>query len=184
MAKYKALNQQEFIEGKYAIVPIRMEDRYLIMKWRNEQIYHLRQEKLLSKEDQDEYFKNVISRTFDMESPHQILFSFLKNGECIGYGGLVHINWIDKNAEISFIMNTSHEKNFFETYWKVYLKLIEKVSFQALSLHKIFTYAFDLRPKLYKIFEDKNFIEEARLKEHCFFEQKFIDVVIHSKIIK
>jgi hypothetical protein len=34
-----------------------------------------------------------------------LLFSFLKNGECIGYGGLVHINWIDQNAEISFMID-------------------------------------------------------------------------------
>ena len=29
---------------------------------------------------------------------------------------------------------------------------------------------------------DSKFIEEARLKEHCFFDHKHIDVVMHSKI--
>lgn len=159
-----------------------MEDKYAIMKWRNEQIYHLRQNRLLTESDQDAYFENVVAKLFDQDKPNQILFSYLENGKCIGYGGLVHINWIDKNAEISFIMDTSLEKEFFSFHWQTYLGLIEKVAFEELHLHKIFTYAFDLRPKLYEVLENSSYKREARLKEHCFFEGKFIDVIIHSKM--
>ena len=49
---------------------------------------------------------------------------------CIGYGGLVHINWIDKNAEISFVLNTNLESNEFSFHWSNYLGLIEKVAFK------------------------------------------------------
>lgn len=182
MTQYKVLNKQEFAKGNHSLVPIRIEDRYLIMQWRNEQLYHLRQAMPLTKEDQDAYFENVVSKLFEQEQPHQILFSFLENGTCIGYGGLVHINWIDKNAEISFIMNTILEKNRFHEIWFAYLNLIEKVAFEELRLHKIFTYAFDIRPHLYEVLLNANYIEEVRLKEHCFFESKFIDVLIHSKI--
>ena len=100
---YKALNKQVYKSGNYTITPLRFEDRLDIMKWRNEQIYHLRQNKPLTEIDQDNYFKNVIQILFNQNLPDQILFSFLKNDVCIGYGGLVHINWTDKNAEISFI---------------------------------------------------------------------------------
>ena len=179
---YKSLNQQKFIIDDYSIIPIRIEDRYLIMNWRNEQVYHLRQNKLLTKKDQDLYFKNVVHAQFENDKPTQILFSFLNKNICVGYGGLVHINWYDKNAEISFIINTKLENEFFVTYWLIYLDLIQKVAFDELNLHKIFTYAFDLRPQLYNILTNAAFCEEARLKEHCFFENKYIDVVIHSKI--
>lgn len=182
MNSYKALNNQVFSNGNYSIVPIRFEDRMDIMKWRNEQIYHLRQSKPLTIEDQNSYFENTVAKLFDQEQPNQILFSYLENNVCIGYGGLVHINWIDKNAEISFIMDTELEGNFFQLHWMNYLSLIEKVAFEELKFHKIYTYAFDLRPHLYKVFTDSGFMEEARLKEHCFFENKFIDVVIHCKI--
>jgi len=182
--KYKALkNKQEFTSGNYAIVPIRFEDRYNIMQWRNEQIYHLRQERPLTKEDQDHYFKEVVSKLFDQEKPAQILFSFLKNGECIGYGGLVHINWTDKNAEISFIMNTQLEKEFFQTHWCKFLYLLEQVAFGELSFHKIFVFAFDLRPHLYDVLEKFDYNNEARLKEHYLFDNKFIDALIFSKIV-
>lgn len=182
MSSYKVLHKQKFESGNFSLIPIRFEDRLDIMKWRNEQIYHLRQKKPLTIENQDIYFKTIISNLFDQEQPNQILFSFLENNNLIGYGGLVHLNWFDKNAEISFIMNTELEKFRFEDVWKAYLKLIEKVAFEELKFHKIFTYAFDLRPNLYPVLISAGFKEEARLDQHCFYEGKYIDVVIHSKM--
>jgi RimJ/RimL family protein N-acetyltransferase len=178
---YKVLNTQIFTIDSYSIVPIRYEDRWNIMQWRNEQMYHLRQNKKLKSDEQDVYFKKVVSQLFEIEQPNQILFSFLDGNKCIGYGGLVHINWVDKNAEISFIMDTQLEKDYFSLHWKTYLKLIEKVAFDDLKLHKIYTFAFDLRPHLYTVLENSGYKKEAILEEHCFFEDKFMNVVIHSK---
>ena len=149
MNSYKVLKKQLFSLNEYSIIPIRYEDRLSILKWRNEQIYHLRQDKLLTKNDQDYYFKNVVNKLFNMQRPNQLLFSFLKENLCVGYGGLVHINWVRKNAEISFVMDTELEKKYFSIHWRIFLKLIEQVAFIDLNFHKIFTYAFDLRPHLY-----------------------------------
>ena len=46
---YKCLKKQKYDYNQLALVPIRFEDRYLIMQWRNEQIYHLRQESKICK---------------------------------------------------------------------------------------------------------------------------------------
>jgi len=159
-----------------------MEDRFAIMKWRNEQIYHLRQNKPLTIEDQENYFTKTVDKLFNQVQPNQILFSFLENDICIGYGGLVHINWIDKNAEISFIMDTALEQDNFQFHWKNYLGLIEKVAFGELNLHKIFVYAFDLRPNLYQALKFKEYFQDARLKEHCLFNNEYLDVLIYSKL--
>lgn len=182
MRKYKCLSKQEYTHGLFNLVPIRDEDKLQILKMRNEQIYHLRQAEELTIELQETYFTNVISSLFDQERPSQILFSLLEDGKFIGYGGLVHINWIDMNAEISFIMKTVLEEESFEYNWLNFLKFIEKVAFFDLKFHKIFTYAFDLRQQLYRVLEASGFHEEARLKEHCYFDGKYIDVVINSKI--
>lgn len=180
MKTYKILNNQVFKKGAYVLVPIRMKDRYNIMRWRNEQIFHLRQSELLTKEDQDQYFKTVVAQLFDQEQPAQILFSFLKKDKCVGYGGLVHINWLDKNAEVSFVMETSHQPEHFKEYWGAFLRILYKVAFYDLSLHKIFTYAFDVRPHLYEALESAGFSFEARLKNHCIINSRLKDVVYHS----
>lgn len=182
MRVYKCLNQQDFTSGEYKLVPIRHEDRYDIMQWRNEQIYHLRQSEPLTEEKQDWYFENVVANLFDQEQPDQILFSFLKGEECIGYGGLVHINWIDQNAEISFIMSTGMEEKGFKGLWSVFLKLLEEMAFNLLKFHKLYVYAFDLRPRLYEALESNGYFLDARLKEHCCFKGEFKDVVIHAKL--
>lgn len=180
MPQYICLQQQEQHLGDYSIVPLRYEDKFSIMKWRNEQIYHLRQARPLTEEDQQRYFDNVVAKLFDNPKPDQILFSYLQKGVCVGYGGLVHINWIDNNAEISFIMDTQLEKEHFAEHWSNYLTMLKVVAFVDLKLHKIFTYAFDLRPHLYAMLEANGYVREATLHEHCFFEGKYKDVVIHS----
>lgn len=182
MERYKCLQKQEFRKGEYAIIPIRYEDRLDIMKWRNEQMYHLRQDKLLTEKDQESYFQRIILPSFNEKSPAQILFSFLHKEKCIGYGGLVHINWQSKEAEVSFIMATELEALDFEKNWVIFLNLLEKVAFTDLKFHRLVTYAFDLRPHLYKALEISKYIEEARLKNHYLFNDKLIDVVIHAKI--
>lgn len=179
---YPFLECNRFQQGNNKIVPIRYEDRLEIMKWRNEQIYHLRQKEPLTKDKQEAYFRDIIADLFVQEQPNQILFSYLEGEKCIGYGGLVHINWSDKNAELSFVINTDFEKDYFYFHWSTYLYLIEQVAFEELNFHKIYTYAFDLRPQLYEAIENAGFKREATLKEHCFFEKKYTDVVIHSKI--
>lgn len=180
---YKLLKTDVFRKGIYSLVPIRMEDRYDIMKWRNEQIYHLRQTKPLTSKDQDAYFETVVSNLFDQDQPDQIIFSYLEKDRCIGYGGLVHINWIDRHAEISFIINTDLEPEYFEFHWETYLNLIETVAFEEIGLHKIFTYAYDMRPRLYPLLEKIGFIKDAVLRDHYFLKEKeiYLDVVIHSK---
>ena len=180
--QYPFLNKNEISLGEYSLLPIRYTDRLDIMKWRNEQIYHLRQAEPLTEEKQNEYFQNVVATIFEETQPAQILFSYLKGERCVGYGGLVHINWVDKNAEISFIMDTSLEEKEFGLHWGNYLQMLEKVAFKDLDLHKIYTYAFDLRPQLFKAIEKVGFKKEAVLKEHMFYENKYVDVIYHSKI--
>ncbi len=182
MKNYTALRKQIYRSGAFSLIPLRAEDRFDIMRWRNEQLYHLRQIQPLTAENQDNYFETVVARLYEQERPNQVLFSFLKDEICIGYGGLVHINWVDRNAEISFIMATELEKLQFEENWTSYLTLIEEVAFEQLQLHKIFTYAFDLRPQLYAVLEQNGYTREAELTDHCLFHGQYFKVVIHMKL--
>ena len=180
----QVINKNVFEKNEYSIVPIRSEDKYDIMKWRNEQIYHLRQDKPLTKETQDRYFNDIIPQLFYQEKPSQLLFSFLKHGKLIGYGGLVHINWVNKNAEISFIMDTKLENEEFELNWSKFLYLIEELAFEQMDFVKLYVYAFDLRPHLYITLQNNNYFLDARLKKHCLINGELRDVVIHSKLNK
>ena len=177
---YNCLNQNEFKVLDYKLVPIRYKDRLDIMNWRNEQMYHLRQDKPLTEIDQENYFSKTVSNLFYKEKPNQILFSYLKNGNCIGYGGLVHINWIERTAEVSFIMETSLEGNEFDLHWSTYLHLLKKIAFEELKLKSLYTYAYDLRPYLYPTLEKNNFKVKEHLKDEIEIDGKKTDVFIHE----
>jgi RimJ/RimL family protein N-acetyltransferase len=181
MGKYHCLINQEYQIDDYKLVPIRYEDRLDIMRWRNEQIFHLRQEKPLTIADQEIYFSVTIQEIFKLEQPPQILFSFLKDNTCIGYGGLVHINWLNRNAEISFLINTKLENEHFQSLWMIYLKLVERVAFIELNLHKIYTYTYDVRPKLFPVLTSCNYKNEAILEQHVNIDGCYRNVIIHSK---
>lgn len=179
---YKNINSNSFNNGIYSLVPIRDEDKYDIMNWRNNQLEILRQETILSIEQQEHYFKTVVDKLFDIEEPKQLLFSFLENNKLIGYGGLVHIDWEIKTAEISFLTETSRNENVdvFISDWVNYLSILKKVATDYLNFKSIYTYAFDLRPNLYIALQEAGFTEINRHKNHIQIDDKKVDVVIHS----
>jgi len=180
MERYLCLKQQNYHSYSLTLVPIRLVDRYDIMKWRNEQIFHLRQKVPLTKEKQDSYFDTTILRQFKEKQPDQILFSVLSNNELIGYGGLVHIDWESKNAEISLLLKTELQEEYFCKYWIEFLSILKIVAFKDLHFVKIYTYAYDVRPLLPLIFEYAGFKLEGKLKNHHIFNDQIMDVLIHS----
>ena len=178
---YPLLNTNIICNSKFSLVPIRYQDIFLIMEWRNQQIYHLRQEKPLSRKDQESYFQNVIKRSFREKHPRQYLFSFLENNNCIGYGGLVHINWDKKEAEISFLIDTKREKKDFQKLWLSFLELIEEIAFSKLGFEKLFTFSYDIRPKLYEILEKAEYNLEKIIPKATKIHRRYYDVKINSK---
>jgi len=182
MRHYKCLCVQSYEVGKYKILPIRDEDKYAIMQWRNDQIEILRQKEPLTKASQDRYFKDVVASLFDADKPNQVLFSFLEGDLLIGYGGLVHIDWPNRNAEVSFITETSRSRDekLFVQDWQSYLTCLKGLIDQNNLLSKIFTYAFDRRPLLYEALKRSYFMQEARLTAHVIINGQYCDVLIHS----
>ena len=179
MRTYKVLTKSSFTYDSMTLVPLRFQDRYQIMEWRNEQIYHLRQEKMLTPQDQDDYFTHVVSRLFENDMPDQLLFSMLIDEKCIGYGGLVHIDWLKKNAEVSMIMNTSlEEKNFIEI-WMKFLRVLNEIANDS-GIKEIYTYAYDIRPKLYVALENCGFEFFNRIPSAIRINEKLTDIVQHK----
>lgn len=177
---YKSVKDFNVIyNGEFKLTPIRYDHRKKIMKWRNEQIYHLRQEKKLTLKEQNNYFEKIVLSQFYEKTPAQILFSLYKNELFIGYGGFVHINWSSRSAELSFVMDTELEKEKFIFVWNSFIQTLEKFIFNFPIINKIFTYSFNLRPKLYEVLKKNNF---EFVKEDFYIknDQK-IKVKIHEK---
>ncbi len=182
---YKCLSKTEFAIGNFKLIPIRDEDKYAILQWRNEQIDVLRQKELLTKEQQEIYFKNVVDALFTKEKPEQLLFSFLENDKLIGYGGLVHIDWESKNAEVSFLISTERNTNkkLFCSDFNNYLNVLFGVGFDNLQFIKLHTtfYGIEQRKEYKDVLVSAGFKQEAKLEKHLMINNNFVDVFIYSK---
>jgi hypothetical protein len=96
--------------SNYTIRKIIYEDIFEIKNIRNEQIDVLRQSKLLTDEDQEKWFNDIILPSY--RSPTKTLnFTILYDNKFIGYGGLVYIDYVNKNAEVSFIVQKDRTEN-------------------------------------------------------------------------
>lgn len=179
--KYLILKNQ-YCLADYCLVALRKEDIQLIRKWRNDQIGILRQRKPLSISEQKKYYDNIIRQTFSQKRPESILFSFLFNNICIGYGGFVHIDWNSRRAELSFIVNTkrSKDKNIYNMDFNTFLALIKKIAFTELKFNRIFTETYDIRPFHISVLEKSGFKLEGRLREHMKISNTYLDSLIHG----
>jgi len=180
---YRCLSKSSFIQSGYTLTAIRKEDMESIRVWRNEQMDILRQQKVLSPEDQEQYYNTVIVSSFTEEEPKQILFSLFKDAELIGYGGIVHIDWEARNGEISFLIQTERNKNIpqFQEDFSIYLSILERVAYEDLSFEKLYTTCYDLRPYLIETLEQQRYSQEACYKKHRRIGEELVDVLVHAK---
>lgn len=166
----------------YEVTPMRESDIFHIKEWRNAQMDVLRQNKLISDADQENYFRNVVQVSFEQEQPGIILFSFLQNGDCIGYGGLTNIHWQDQRVELSFLVNPERAANpeVYEQDFKHFIELMKRITFRVLGFNRIYTETYDIRKHHIKILEFCGFIPEGRMRAHVCINGIFVDSLIHG----
>ena len=166
----------------YELTSIKMQDSEKIMKWRNEQISALRQSAPLTALEQKNYFENVVKPSLSQKQPELILLRFTFENVLIGYGGLVHIDWINQRAEVSFLLDTERGKDTFQ-YGRdcsIFLNLLMKCSFDALDLNKISTYSYSQRAFHVNAVEASGFRREGVLREDTQVDGQWVDAVIAS----
>ena len=183
MNRFKILKTHFFSFQNYKLIPIRTKDVQLIKNWRNNQIDILRQEEPITKKQQTDYYNQVIKKSFNDEKPTLMLFSFILNDLCIGYGGLTKIDWNIKSTELSFLLDTNRilDSKTYENDFSSFLNMIFELTFNELNFTKIFTETYDVRPLHISILENNGFLLEKRIKQHKLINDKIVDVLIHSR---
>ena len=185
MPTYRPLPSAEYRHGAYQLVPIRYDDREPIRAWRNAQLEVLRQAAPLSAAQQDAYFQRVVLPLFEQERPDQLLFSLLRHGQLVAYGGLVHIAWPDGRAEVSFLADPGRaaEPATYRQDFRAHLRLLGQVAFEGLAFNRLFTETYDIRPAHVAILEEAGFQLEGRLRQHVQLKPgTFADSLMHGQL--
>jgi len=179
---YKILAGKHFSKEPYSIESIRIEDALPVMEWRNAQLDALRQKDLLTSASQQLYFQKVVSPQFRLLRPEQVLLRLTFERKLIGYGGLVHIDWSDRRAEVSFLLETERAKNIdqYEADFVNFLTLLKQLSFDHLDFHKITTESYSHRKKHVEIIEKCGFTRDGVLREQVRVSGNWVDAIMCS----
>jgi len=182
---YKCLKQSSFSEGDYVLSPISILNAETIRVWRNSQIQFLRQKREITQEEQQLYFLKTVRPNFYSVNPPQLLFEISESGSFIGYGGLVHISWEDKRAEISFLTSPERSQSAnYEIDFRNFLSLIKFVAKEKLELHKLMTETYDGREIHLETLISAGFSLEGRLIDHVSHMNEYRDALIHGFILE
>lgn len=166
----------------YQLIVIREEDMESIRCWRNEQQEILRQKSPISVQEQRKYYESHIVPSFSQKEPSQILFSFLFKENCIGYGGLTHIDWECARGEVSFLLANERvkDKDLYRKEFTHFLSLLRTVAFEDLQFHRLFTETFAFRKDHIQVLEDVGFVYEGTLRDHIIKNGKWHDSIMHG----
>jgi hypothetical protein len=186
MNQYKILPSQSIVCGEIELSAVQVDEIEKIRQWRNQQSNVLRQSKEISREDQVRYFENRVWQDLESSTPSQILLSIYKNGVHIGYGGLVHISWENFRGEISFLLDTSlvDEPDIYSKVFHNFLEAIENLSRDSLKMHRLHLETYSFRCKHLNIIEARGFTNEGTLIDHNFIDDRWINSILHGKILK
>ena len=180
MFNYKFLKKRIFSNG-FSIENIKKNEIEQIRIWRNNSIKFLRQNRKISKKEQILYFKKNIYEQTLLRRPKHILFAFKKDNILIGYGGLVHISWENKNAELSLLLDPKYnDKKKYKIFFNKYIDLVIKFSFNRCKLKKIYTQTFSYRKINIELLKKNKFLKEGSLKNHIYKKGKFFHIIIQS----
>lgn len=183
--KYKILENFKFDNTKYFFRGLRFNDMNKIRKWRNKQIIYLRQSKKIMLLEQYKYYFTKIKNEKNNLTPNQILFGIEFSGKLIGYGGLTNVDWLNKKAEISFLLDNKI-KNKSKDYQKHFLMFLNytMVVSKFLGFSELFTETYELRDKHIKVLENFGFQLQKTFPDFLVLNGKKIRSLIHTfKII-
>ncbi len=181
---YACLRRNQFQSGEYQIRPIQLQDVEAIRIWRNDQIEFLRQNEPITKEQQVNYFQERVWPLFVQLEPNQLLFSFLYKNELMGYGGLVHLDWKKRKAEVSFLLDSSKSLNidFYKQAFLAFLGMVKWLSFSELNLLELTTETYMNRTEQIAILEEAGFKRGDILGNRKKVGDTWLDSVKHSLV--
>ena len=182
MPSYACLPPNLPAQGDYALAGISPAHIEAIRQWRNAQMDVLRQREPISPEQQRRYFDTQIWPTLQLPQPPQVLLSFSHRGEPVGYGGLVHIAWAHRRAEVSFLLAPSRTASpaGYAADFGAFLTLLKQLAFGPLGLQRLWTETYATRGHHIGVLEANGFEPEGRMRHHVLLDGRPVDSLLHG----
>jgi RimJ/RimL family protein N-acetyltransferase len=120
---------------------LELEDMECIRQWRNQCLDTLRTPFPLTKEQQEDWYRNEICN----RQSRSRFWGIEENGSLIGYGGIENIQWENSIGEISLLINPKYQG---QGYGKQAAIEIITQAFNRLNLHTVFGEVYVTNPAM------------------------------------
>ena len=179
---YRVMPRSEIVDRDLRLRAVEPGDIERIRLWRNAQMDVLRQSAPISDSDQIRYFAATVWPDKNSETPSNILLSIERDGTLIGYGGLVHIVWAYRHAEMSFLLDPAIEadRSVRDALFLQFLRLMQELAFEDLRLNRLHTETYATRTTHIALLEKGGMIREGRLREHVVIDGRGVDALVHG----
>lgn len=179
---YACLPHPRVEQGGYWLETVQPGHIQAIRAWRNAQLDILRQPAPISAEEQEAYFAAQIWPSLDAAQPATLLLSFHEGERLIGYGGLVHIAWEHKRAEVSFLLDpqAAVPVEAYARHFAAFLGLMKVLAFGELGFERLFTETYASRTDHIAVLEAAGFRREGVLRRHVQIGGRGVDSLMHG----
>lgn len=181
---YKSMPRPELRRDAFSVRAVAPEHIEAIRLWRNAQMDVLRQVAPISPAQQEAYYAAHVWPAMALDEPQNILLTFFEGEQAIGYGGLVHMAWEHRRAEVSFLLDPAlaSAPETYARYFSAFLDLIKEFAFDDLGFHRLFTETYAMRAHHISVLEANGFRLEGVLKHHVMIGGRPVDSLIHGCI--
>ncbi|MEQ8251850.1 GNAT family N-acetyltransferase [Oceanibaculum nanhaiense] len=181
-ATYACMPHPVLEAGTLSVRAVQKAEIEAIRQWRNAQIDVLRQAEPITPEQQEAYFATHIWPQFSKARPDTILVSYREEDRLIGYGGLVHVAWAHRRAEVSFLLDPVHigDDKVVARYFSAFLGLMKRLAFADLGLNRLCTETYAIRPNYVAMLEENGFRREGVLRQHVWIDGQPVDSILHG----
>lgn len=185
MYVYRSLGTELILCEGLGLGAVQQDEIDAIRVWRNQQKEILRQKEDITVDVQQKYFEDFVWSQLEFSAPSQLLLSIYSDNLLIGYGGLVHISWEHFRAEISFLTNTqiSEGSKQYVTLFSRFLKAMQTIAHDKLGLHKLTLETYEMRSQHITTIESAGFVREGTLIDHVLVNEKWMNSILHGKVI-
>ena len=179
---YRVMPRACLGDDTLSIRAIREEDIESVRLWRNAQMDVLRQSEPISSEAQVRYFTEKVWPEQALREPAQVLLAIERQGVLIGYGGLVHIAWVHRRAEVSFLLDPSRTTDLtrYRSDFLAFLQLVKTLAFDDLKLQRLYTETYAIRQHHLSVLEAADFRLEGTLRQHVIIDGRPVDSLFHG----
>ena len=179
---YIILNKNSYRKSKLEFKPFSEKFLENVRLIRNKQKKILRQNNIISKKEQNNYFSKNIKTDFKSLRPKNILLLIFKGKNLVGYCGLTNLDWSNKRAELSFILDSKYnKKKIFLDIFQNSLELLQEILFKELKFKKFFSETYEFRKDVISFLISNNFVIEGCLKNHIYKNGKFYNSILLGK---